>query len=101
MHEEPLHLIPHEWRPRVYAELSPPESGYTITDTGDLCPACRFVFKEAMTEYKGDWARVMQHVRVRRQILSEKDRVGIGTFQPKKKSPQTRLQRASRILGTT
>ena len=53
-------------------DLSPPEAGFTIPDTGDLCPACRFVFKELMTEYKGDWEKVMTHVRVRRQILSEK-----------------------------
>src|SRR6266567_6672580 len=88
MNEEPLHLVPQEWRPQVYAELSPPESGFTIPDTGDLCPACRFVYKELMTEYKGDWQKVMSHVRVRRQILSEKDRVGIGTFQPKDEKNQ-------------
>jgi serine protein kinase len=88
MHEEPLHLVPQEWRERVYAELSPPESGFTIPDTGDLCPACRFVFKELMTEYRGDWQKVMGHVRVRRLVLSEKDRVGIGTFQPKDEKNQ-------------
>src|SRR6266581_4483431 len=88
MNEEPLHLIHQEWRERVHSELSPPESGFTIPDTGDLCPACRFVFKELMTEYKGDWQKVMSHVRVRRQILSEKDRVGIGTFQPKDEKNQ-------------
>src|SRR5512142_1862943 len=88
MHEEPLHLVPHEWREKVYAELSPAESGYRITDTGDLCPACRFVFKELMTEYKGDWEEVMGHVRVRRLVLSEKDRIGVGTFQPKDEKNQ-------------
>src|SRR5512142_2958216 len=88
MHEEPLHLLPHEWRAKVYAELSSPESGFRITDTGDLCPACRFVFKELMTEYKGDWEKVMGHVRVRRLVLSEKDRVGVGTFQPKDEKNQ-------------
>ena len=30
MHEEPLHLIPREWRAEVFAELSPPEPGYAI-----------------------------------------------------------------------
>jgi serine protein kinase len=88
MHEEPLHLIPQESREAVYAELSPPESGFAIPDTGDLCPACRFVYKDLMTEYKGDWQKVLGHVRVRRQILSEKDRVGIGTFQPKDEKNQ-------------
>ena len=88
MHEEPLHLIPQEWRPRVYPEISPPESGYAIPDTGDLCPACRFVYKDLMTEYKGDWEKVLQHIRVRRLTLSEKDRIGIGTFQPKDEKNQ-------------
>lgn len=88
MHEEPLHLVPAEWREKVYAELSPPGSGFQIPDTGELCPACRHVYKELMNEYRGDWARVVQHVRVRRLILSEKDCIGIGTFQPKDEKNQ-------------
>lgn len=88
MHEEPLHLIPEEWRPKVFAELSPPSSNFQIPATGELCPACRFVYRQLMTEHNGDWAKVVQHVRVRRLILSEKDRVGIGTFQPKDEKNQ-------------
>jgi len=88
MHEEPLHLIPAEWREKVAAELCPPSSGFQIPTSGELCPACRHVFKELMTEYKGDWAKVVQHVKVRRLILSEKDRIGIGTFQPKDEKNQ-------------
>ncbi len=87
MNEEPLHLIPPEWRAKVVGELQG-DSGYAIPVTGDLCPACRFVYKELMTEYKGDWEKVMSHVRVRRLVLSEKDRVGIGTFQPKDEKNQ-------------
>ena len=41
-----------------------------------------------MTEYKGDWAQVIKHIRVRRMILSEQDRVGVGTFQPKDEKNQ-------------
>lgn len=88
MHEEPLHLIPEEWREKTYAELAPPDSGFQIPDTGELCPACRFVFRQLMTQYHGDWSKVISHVRVRRLILSEKDRVGIGTFQPKDEKNQ-------------
>jgi serine protein kinase len=89
MNEEPLHLIPQEWREKIYKELCPPEGGYAIPDTGDLCPACRFVFKELMTEHHGDWAAmVRKHIKVRRLILSEKDRIGIGTFQPKDEKNQ-------------
>src|SRR5690606_8282551 len=88
MHEEPLHLIPEEWREKAYSELVPPGSGFRIPDTGELCPACRFVFRKRMTKYKGDCAKVVSHVRVRRLILSEKARVGIGTFQPKDEKNQ-------------
>ena len=50
---------------------------------GDMDPASRFVFKHLMTKYNGDWSKmVANHVRCRRLVLSEKDRVGIGTFSP-------------------
>jgi serine protein kinase len=88
MNEEPLHLVPIESRPKVLAELAPPDAGMAIPVQGDLCPACRYVYKELMTEYRGDWAKVMGHVKVRRLILSEKDRIGIGTFQPKDEKNQ-------------
>ena len=41
-----------------------------------------------MTQYEGDWERVARHAVVRRLVLSEKDRVGIGTFQPKDEKNQ-------------
>ena len=88
MHEEPLHLIPADWRAQVYSDLCPPTAGYHIPDTGELCPACRFVYKDLMTEYKGDWRKVVEHIKVRRLVLAEKDRVGIGTFQPKDEKNQ-------------
>jgi serine protein kinase len=87
MNEEPLHLVPVEWRERVHRELSG-DSGFEIPDTGDLCPSCRYVYKDLMTQYGGDWSSVVSHVRVRRLVLSEKDRVGIGTFQPKDEKNQ-------------
>jgi serine protein kinase len=88
MHEEPLHLIPLEIREKVLADLTPAAGGFTIPPGGDLCPACRFVYRELLAEAGGDWGRVVDHVRVRRLILSEKDRIGIGTFQPKDEKNQ-------------
>jgi serine protein kinase len=88
MNEEPLNLVPREWRQGVYQELCPPDSGYSIPRGSDLCPACRFVFRELMAHYKGDFDRVMQHVKVQRLVFSEADRVGIGTFQPKDEKNQ-------------
>ena len=89
MCEEPLHLIPMEMREAIFAKLtadsSPP---YPLDVRGDLCPACRYTFNELLKRYGGDWARVIEHVHVRRLILSEKDRVGIGTFQPKDEKNQ-------------
>ena len=39
-------------------------------------------------KYDGDWTKVIDDVRVKRIILSEKDRIGIGTFQPKDEKNQ-------------
>jgi len=88
MHEEPLRLIPLEWRARAIGELGLSNDRFAVKVDGDLDPASRFVFKRLLDKYKGDWAEVMQHVRVRRLTLSEKDRVGIGTFQPKDEKNQ-------------
>jgi serine protein kinase len=88
MNEEPLRLIPPEWRGRAIRELGLDNERLPLNLKGDVDPASRFVFKKLMDKYKGDWAEVMQHVRVRRLVLSEKDRVGIGTFQPKDEKNQ-------------
>ena len=55
---------------------------------GDVCPFCRKMFDDLLLRYGGDWLKVIEHVRVRRLILSEKDRRGIGTFQPKDEKNQ-------------
>jgi serine protein kinase len=89
MHEDPLQLIPPEFRGTVLARLNedhPPKDHVVIE--GELCPACRFVYRRLMEQYQGDWTQVVDHVRVRRLLLSEKDRVGIGTFQPKDEKNQ-------------
>src|SRR5260370_12615076 len=88
MSEAPLLLIPEDWREKVFTDLCPPDSGFKIPAGGDLCPASRLIFRELMAEYKGDFAKVMGHVRVKRLLLSEKDRIGIGTFQPKDEKNQ-------------
>ncbi len=88
MNEEPLNLVPREWRSKVFAELCPPSSGFTIPEGNELCPACRFIFRDLMTAHQGDFTQVVDHVRVSRLIFSEKDRIGIGTFQPKDEKNQ-------------
>ncbi|HSE41039.1 MAG TPA: serine protein kinase [Acidobacteriota bacterium] len=89
MNEEPLHIIPVELRESFLAGINqqrPAEDPLYIE--GDLCPSCRFTFKEQMRKYQGDWQKVIQHIQVRRILLSEKDRMGIGTFQPKDEKNQ-------------
>ncbi len=87
MHEDPLHLIPIDSRSMVEAEFNG-SSGWRVHISGDLCPFCRQMYQERMKQYNGDWSRVIQDVRIRRLILSEQDRVGIGTFQPKDEKNQ-------------
>jgi serine protein kinase len=90
MHEDPLHLVPLESQDTVYGELnrrlSP--SDYRLASTGSLCPFCRKVYQDLMTQYEGHWEKVVRHAVMRRLVLSEKDRVGIGTFQPKDEKNQ-------------
>jgi serine protein kinase len=89
MHEEPLHLVPLETREQFIKQLnegrSPEEQ---IRITGDLCPACRYHYRDLMRRYDGDWTKMIRHVRVRRLVFSEQDRIGIGTFQPKDEKNQ-------------
>lgn len=69
MHEEPLHLLPDEIRPRVCQEYP----GLYIE--GDLCPHCRAIVRD-------EYDLKIEDVKVQRITFSEKERVGIGTFSP-------------------
>ncbi|HTE54304.1 MAG TPA: serine protein kinase [Kofleriaceae bacterium] len=88
MHDEPLRLIPREWRPTSMNKLALGNDEFKVKIEGDVNPACRWIFRELMAHYKGDFEKVMKHVRVKRLVLSEQDRVGIGTFQPKDEKNQ-------------
>lgn len=69
MHEDPLHLIPQDLRPTLKEE-------YGINIEGDLCPHCAEKYGKDLS------SEALQQVGVKRLLLSEKDRVGIGTFKP-------------------
>ena len=91
MNEEPLRLIPEEWRAKAIEELGLSNDQFKVKVDGDLDPASsRFIFKNLLTKYEGDWAQARQeaHPCAAVLILSEKDRVGIGTFQPKDEKNQ-------------
>ncbi|MEQ1875838.1 MAG: serine protein kinase [Bdellovibrionia bacterium] len=89
MHEDPLNVVPKEVRSKLVEELNRgSRAEFRINSQGDLCPACRFIAKALMDKYDGDLTRVLRHVRVKRLVLSEADRIGIGTFQPKDEKNQ-------------
>ena len=66
MQEEPLHLIPHGLRPKLYDE-------YGLYIEGDLCPRCRYMLR---TEYRGR----ISEVPVTRVTFSEHEATGIGYY---------------------
>ncbi|MEM8681318.1 MAG: serine protein kinase, partial [Planctomycetota bacterium] len=90
MHEEPLHLIPEASREKVMAELNRDVAPgrRPVRIKGELCPLCRQEFAERLEKHGGDWSKLIEQVRVKRLALSEKDRIGIGTFQPKDEKNQ-------------
>ncbi|HHO54170.1 MAG TPA: serine protein kinase [Deltaproteobacteria bacterium] len=89
MNDEPLKLLPDATRPEILARLnSSGTSRYPIKIIGELNPVCRYWYRELMRRYNGDFLKVQEHIKVRRLLLSEKDRVGIGTFQPKDEKNQ-------------
>lgn len=92
MHSEPLQLVPEESRAKLLAELNEncvKPYPYAIQIKGDLSPYSRYEYKTRLAKYDGDWLTMLQNeVKVFRLILSEKDRIGIGTFQPKDEKNQ-------------
>ena len=92
MHGEPLQLIPEEHRAKLLVminEQARKPLRYPVRIKGDLSPYSRYEFKTRLPKYDGDWLRMLeQEVRVSRLTLSEKDRIGIGTFQPKDEKNQ-------------
>ncbi|MEM1031798.1 MAG: serine protein kinase [Myxococcota bacterium] len=89
MNEEPLRLIPLSWRQDAFDKLELGNERFAVKVAGELNPACRFIFSKLMDKYDGNWSHVVgKHIRVRRLLLSEQNRVGIGTFQPKDEKNQ-------------
>jgi serine protein kinase len=68
MHEEPMHLIPYELREDFEREFG-------VRIEGNLCPSCRM-------RLQTEWGGRIENAPVERIVLSEDERVGIGTFSP-------------------
>ncbi len=89
MNEEPLLLVPRKARGEILARLQKKaRTPYRLRLDLDLCPVSRFYQDMLMARYDGDWMKVLDHVVVHRMLISENDRTGIGTFQPKDEKNQ-------------
>jgi len=99
MHEDPIKLIPGHIREKVLEELNeivrdntPAEkrnTQYALRVEGELNPRCKKFMEEMLIRYDGDWEEVVnKHIKVVRLVMSESDRVGIATFQPKDEKNQ-------------
>lgn len=99
MHEDPLKLIPMEFRKPFLAELSEklleqiPEvernTMYRLNIDGDLDPRSKKFMSELLLRNNHDWQKVVEnHIKVIRKTFSEADRMGIATFQPKDEKNQ-------------
>ncbi len=75
IHEEPLHLIPTDQRARWEEVLG-------VKIEGDLCPMCRFNLLQGGNYLDEDKNVLWETYPVVQIRLSERARVGIGTFQP-------------------
>ena len=88
MNEDPIKLIPFDIRDQAIGDLKLGNDEYPIRVKGDLNPSSRYIFRLLMEHYHGDLKKVWSHCRIKRLLLSEQDRVGIGTFQPKDEKNQ-------------
>src|SRR5262245_61675371 len=89
MNEEPLLLLPREVRQRVLGHLQKKvRTSYKLRQDFDLSPVSRYYLELLLKRHGGDFGKVLDHVVVQRLVISEKDRVGVGTFQPKDEKNQ-------------
>ncbi|QDT63076.1 PrkA family serine protein kinase [Calycomorphotria hydatis] len=90
MHGNPLQLVPAKHREAVCGWLNEGlgEDDPLIEISGEVCPLSRYVFNERLEAAGGDWTKVVDQIVVKRLLLSEADRIGIGTFQPKDEKNQ-------------
>jgi len=89
MHDEPLRILPAAARERILERFNVDlGQNYRLRVEGEASPVSRYYMKRFMEKYDGDLDKVLNHIVVRRLVLSERDRVGIGTFQPKDEKNQ-------------
>ena len=94
MHEEPLLLIPREARQEVLDSINEKLPTARRSASTGRSAVRRKVMDDLMTTTAAT-EKVMEHVKVKRLILSEKDRRGIGTFQPRREEQDSTSSRAT------
>ncbi len=100
VHEDPFMLLPIDARREIQDFLNAqvlskygkgtdfPEDKY-IEIKGTPCPFCRQAYSAFLAREHGDWRRVLErHLKIKRLIFSEEDRIGIGSFRPKDEKNQ-------------
>lgn len=91
MNEEPLKLLPDTARNKILDTINQESrvpGSYKYKLDGNLSPVSEYYQQMLLKRYNGDYEKMLSHVKVRRVLLSEKNRVGIGTFQPKDEKSQ-------------
>ena len=89
MNEEPLKLIPLEWREKAIEKMGLSSKDFAVSVPKELDPLSNFFMQELMKRYNGDWTKVVsEHIRVKRIVLSERHAIGVGTFEPKDEKNQ-------------
>jgi serine protein kinase len=90
MNEEPLKLVPKEAREKLLDEINKKSDlPYKLKVEGDLDPLSRKIMNDLLAEHDGNWREVInKYIVVKRMVIAEKDRCGIGTFQPKDEKNQ-------------
>ena len=85
IHEQPFNLISQENQIKIIKYIGE-ENNIALMN---LCPFCQKVLAEGLKVYNGKWSELIKnHIEINRFVLSEKDRMGIGTFQPKDEKNQ-------------
>jgi len=87
MSHDPIYVIDPDNR-QAFVEAVKAGGKGRVTFKGDLDPLSNLVYTKLMTALKGDWSKLADHVVVTRMFLSESNRSGIGTFQPKDEKNQ-------------
>jgi serine protein kinase len=70
------------------AQRRPGDDDYQVRSSATRCPFCRFMYSERLKSTTATGRRSSRMSASKRIILSEQDRIGIGTFQPKDEKNQ-------------